>query len=150
MIQRIQTLFLLFATVLNAFLLALPLPFAESSQAVQDSALFADKQYDVFDQTALVILFGLGTLLALAAIFLFKKRPVQIQLTRFAFITTLLGMLIAVVLVLNDSALAKASEVAIDDEPGAFLPFLSLVMLWLAMRYIQKDENLVKSMDRLR
>ncbi len=150
MIQRIQTLFLLLATAMNALLLALPLPFAESSQPVQSSALFADAQYDVFDQTALIILFGLGTLLALVALFLFKKRPVQIQLTRFAFISTLLGLLIALVLVLNDSALAKASEITIDDEPGAFLPFISLVSLWLAIRYIQKDENLVKSMDRLR
>jgi hypothetical protein len=33
---------------------------------------------------------------------------------------------------------------------GSFLPFGSIVLLLLANHAIQKDENLVKSVDRLR
>ncbi len=150
MIQRIQSLFLLLAAALDITLVALPLPFAESDQPIKGSSLFADSQYDVFDQPALLALFALGGLLALIALFLFKKRPVQIKLTRFAFIATLLGFILAVIFVLNDGTLTGASTAQIDDEPGAFFPLLSLIMLLFALRFIRKDENLVRSMDRLR
>ncbi len=150
MIQRIQSLFLLFAAVLNIMLVAMPIPFAESSEPIQASMLFADAGYDVFDQPVLLVLFGLGGALALVAIFLFRKRPLQIQLTRFAFIATLLGFLLAVFFVLKDGSLSGAQNVVIDDEPGALFPFVALLMLLLALRYIRKDEELVRSMDRLR
>ncbi len=150
MIQRIQTLFLLFAAVLDILLVALPLPFAKSEQAIQASGLFADAQYDVFDQPAMLALFALGGLLALVAIFLFKKRPVQIKLTLFSFIATFIGFALAVLLVLQDGTLTGGSTVQIDDKPGAFFPLLSLLMLLLALRFIRKDEKLVRSMDRLR
>ena len=150
MIQRIQTLFLLFAAVLDIILVALPLPFAESEQPIQASALFADAQYDVFDQPAMLALFALGGLLALIAIFLFKKRPVQIKLTLFAFIATFIGFALAILMVLQDGTLTGGSSVSIDDEPGAFFPLLSLLMLLFALRFIRKDEKLVRSMDRLR
>jgi len=37
-----------------------------------------------------------------------------------------------------------------DDGMGLYLPFVFLLFGFLAQRFIQKDEKLVQSMDRLR
>jgi hypothetical protein len=42
------------------------------------------------------------------------------------------------------------SGVTPDDGLGLYTPIVGLVLSLLAARFIKKDENLVKSMDRLR
>ncbi|MCB9081567.1 MAG: DUF4293 domain-containing protein [Lewinellaceae bacterium] len=145
MIQRIQSLLLLLAGV--GLLGLFGLPFAATPQPVP-ATFFANSTYEVQDNPLLMVLFGLSGLLAIAGIFLFKNRPLQMRLTILAVIGAVLGGIVAVVFFLQQSqALGSA---AIQDQAGLFLPPAALVFLLLAYRFIGKDEALVKSMDRLR
>lgn len=146
MIQRIQTVFLLLAAASGFGLLATPI--AITPEKIQNSTLFSDSTYSVGDNLGLVALFALAGALALASIFLFKNRQAQMKITRFAIIADVLGLVLAIILFWQDvQNLASAN---INDLAGAYLPFAFLLFGILALMFIQKDERLVRSMDRLR
>lgn len=146
MIQRIQTVFLFLAASSGFGTLAAP--FATTPATIEASSLFADGTYSTHDHIGLIILFAVAGALALAGIFLFKKRQVQLKINRFAIIANVLGFVLAVILFWQD--LSSLGSVSPDDGVGAFLPFTFLVFAILAQRFIKKDEKLVRSMDRLR
>jgi len=146
MIQRIQSIFLLLAG--GASLSLFGLPFASTTEAVSSSSLFSDSVYNLMDTPALIALFGLAGLLAIVSIFLFKNRKLQMRLTIFAFIANLLGAIMAIVFYMQNSQ--DIGEQLINDGAGMYLPLVSFVLLLLAYRFISKDDNLVRSMDRLR
>ena len=147
MIQRIQSIFLLLAAGSAFGLFALP--FASTDQAVAASANFSDQLYTIQDHIGLLVLFGLAGVLALVSIFLFNNRKNQLMVGRFAFIANIIGLILAIVLYYNDSD-KIAENVLIDDGLGLYLPLLFMVFALLAFRFINKDEKLVRSMDRLR
>ena len=146
MIQRIQSIFLFLAAGAGFGMLALP--FATTSDAVASSILFADASYSVNDNLALLVLFALAGALSLAAIFLYKNRPLQLKLAQLGIVADVIGLALAVILFWQDGLIN--SDVEVKDGVGAYLPFGFLLFGILALRAINKDENLVKSMDRLR
>lgn len=146
MIQRIQTLFLLLAGGLSLALLGVP--FSGTSETVAVSPIFADASYTIADSPVLLLFYLLGGALALIAIFLFQKRMLQMRLSIFSFIAILLGMVLTVILFIQDPVMDQAVQP--DDRAGVYMPFVALVALLLALRFIRKDEEKVRSMDRLR
>ena len=146
MIQRIQSIFLLLASASGFGVIAFP--FATTPQIVQTSALFSDARYSVNDHIGLLVLFAVASALTLASIFLFKNRQVQMKLCRIAIIADVLGFVLAIILLWQDNA--QMNFDTIKDGLGAYLPFSFILFGVLALRFIQKDEALVKSMDRLR
>ena len=144
MLQRIQTIFLALAA--GAVFATISLPFATAPQPIETSALFADSVYDVNDHLVLLICFAVGGALALASIFLYKNRPIQLRLSLLAFFAIFGGLVFGIVLFALDRESVAQPDIAL----GAGLPFAALVFLLLARRAIQKDEKLVRSMDRLR
>lgn len=146
MIQRIQSIFLLLAG--GASLSLFGLPFASTTEAAPDSQLFADRVYNLMDTPALIALFAIAGLLAIVSVFLFNNRSLQMRLTIFAFIANLLGVVVAIIFYMQNSQ--DLGEQAIDDGAGIYMPIASFVLLLLAYRFINKDEKLVRSMDRLR
>ena len=141
MIQRIQTIFLILAAA-AAFAL-FKLPFATTSEPVQAS-FFADKVYDINDHMALLGLFAGAGALALVSIFLFKNRTLQMNLTKLALLVNVVGLILAAYFF--SSSGSDSGEAGL----GVYLPVAFVVFGLLALKYIRKDENLVKSMDRLR
>ncbi|MCB0661760.1 MAG: DUF4293 domain-containing protein [Saprospiraceae bacterium] len=146
MIQRIQSLFLLLAGAGSLSLFALP--FATTQDSVASSPLLNDAVFNLNDNIILLLLFVLGGLLSIGAIFLFKNRTLQMRLARISFIANLLGMVVVAFLYLNDAVNQGNAEP--QDGVGAYMPILSMVLLFLAIRYIKKDDSIVRSMDRLR
>ncbi|NUO03639.1 MAG: DUF4293 domain-containing protein [Saprospiraceae bacterium] len=138
MIQRIQTLFLLFAS--GAAFGALSVPFASGS----GSGLFADGVYMANDHIALIVCFAVAGALTLAAVFLYKTRKVQIRLATFSAIATLAAVGFGGWLYWNSGAAATGWTFWLG------LPAVGVILALLARFYTQKDENLVRSMDRLR
>lgn len=135
MLQRIQTVYLIVAFVVSGVLpFVFPL-WSENSKAVyfMQSSLYA-------------ILFGLSTTLALLAILTFKKRQQQFVINRLNMILNLILLGLFLYRSLNLSGGANVPEKGI----GMFLPIVSIVFLVLANKAIKKDEDLVKSVDRLR
>jgi len=145
MIQRIQSIFLLLSGV--SFFSLFGVPFATSTVAIPN--LLSDMIYNVQDSPILMVLCGLGGLLSIAAIFLFNNRPLQLKMSYLAIVVSILLPLVAFLLLFNEQTFTTQSD-KINDAFGLYLPFISLILSILAARFIGKDENTVRSMDRLR
>jgi hypothetical protein len=138
MIQRIQTIYLFFTFVITGVLsLVLSLWTLEGGQ-----------EYFARDNQIYTILFGLSTAITIYSIISFKKRQTQFVANRLNMILNLilLGLFVYHSLNLSGESASVVSEKGI----GMFLPIVAIVLLVLANKAIKKDEDLVKSVDRLR
>ena len=147
MIQRIQTLFILAAGLFIASLFTLV--FAELSvngelHIFNAKGIFKGNNL-VFDGLPILIFIGLITILHLIAIFMYKKRIRQIRILAFTIIL-LLG-LFGMFFYFTYAGFSGA-KVAFKI-PVAF-PIIAIILDYLAIRAIGKDEALVRSMDRIR
>jgi hypothetical protein len=137
MLQRIQTIYLLLAFVATGVL-----PFFIPLWTMADG-----KEYVFMQNQVYVALLGLSTTLTLVSIVSYKKRQNQFVMGRLNMILNLILLGLFVYRSLNVSGEAPAvSEKGI----GMFLPIVAIVLLVLANKAIKKDEDLVKSVDRLR
>ena len=136
MIQRIQSVFLLVVAFLGALL------------PIWLNLWINAEGNEVFAQTEMVamISFYLSAALAIIAILLFKNRQNQFVVNRLNMILNLFLLGFFVYRSLNLSGETLVSEKGI----GMLIPVFSIVFLVLANRAIKKDEDLVKSVDRLR
>jgi hypothetical protein len=92
------------------------------------------------------LLFAISGMIAFIAIFLYKNRKLQIMIGR---------ILLVVLIILWFYSCFTAWYVLhfVPDIPVAiqFLTsMISVILAWLAIRAIQKDDKLVRSLDRLR
>lgn len=142
MIQRIQTIFLLAAA--GAFIALYALPLA-TSEAPSEIGVFMDSEYNVFDNTVLAVLTGLGALISILTIFDFRNRRRQVRASYLGILVSAVTMILAYVLFSNEEV-AEGTSIA----AGAFMLVAAIVLFVLAVVYIRKDDKLVKSMDRLR
>lgn len=145
MIQRLQSIFYLLTGV--AFSLEFLFPFAISN--INTTKYFEDFKYNIQDHTVLLVLTVLGAVLALVNIFMYKNRPLQIRLGYLLIILAILLPAMAVILILTDGNTTISGE-QISERAGIFLPIVAIIMAVLGNRYVKKDENVVRSMDRLR
>ncbi|MFA9187708.1 DUF4293 domain-containing protein [Flavobacterium sp. FBOR7N2.3] len=137
MIQRIQTIYLFIAFIITGVL-----PFIFPLWTLSDG-----KSYFFMENQIYAVLFGLSTTLSVLSILSYKKRQNQFVIGRLNIILNLilLGLFLYHSLNLSGEALV-VSEKGI----GMFLPIIAIAALVLANKAIKKDEDLVKSVDRLR
>jgi Domain of unknown function (DUF4293) len=145
MIQRIQSIFLLLAGASGFGVLALP--FATTAESVQGTA-FSDNAFSTADNIGLLVLFALSGALAVADIFLFNNRKLQIKIGQIALLVNVLGIVLAGVLYWQAQAGLGSSQPNVAA--GFGLPIAFFAFVALAIRSIKKDEALVRSADRLR
>ena len=136
MLQRIQTIYLILAVLISAGLIFVFHLWTNSEEV----PVFAQDNYLYFG------LFLGSALLSLISIFSYKTRKSQFVLGRLNIILNFILLGLFVYQSLNISGEADVSEKGI----GILLPILSIVFLVLANKAIKKDEDLVKSVDRLR
>ena len=146
MIQRIQTIFLLLAT--GAFGGLFALPFATSSPVGTAGHIFSDGMYNIFDNLVLEILVFAGAALAIIAIFLYRNRKTQMRFGYLAAVVSILLMVVSYLFFTNQAPVM--SDAPVNDAAGMYLPAAALVFVLLANYFIRKDEQKVRSMDRLR
>jgi succinate-acetate transporter protein len=92
------------------------------------------------------VAFYVSGALALLAVFMYKNRQNQFVVNRLNMILNLFLLGFFVYRSLNLSGETLVSEKGI----GMLIPVFSIVFLVLANRAVKKDEDLVKSVDRLR
>lgn len=131
MIQRIQTIYLLIASIAFA-LLSFKIPF----WSLNDEFIYAQNDNKLY--LLLITLF----VFSIIGIFLFKKRTVQMKLLR---LSILIEFVVLVRLFLTYKELNKPL-----DAKAFFLLMSAFVALLLAYRGVKKDEDLVRSVDRIR
>jgi Domain of unknown function (DUF4293) len=172
MIQRIQTIFLLLAALANLPMLFLKLADASSNATMESASIafygmrFQTNYVDtnsmkLVDESlgfngngflmAHAALIVLSSVVLLAAIFLYKNRPLQIKVTYTGLILVMAQMALSFKIFMD---LPKIVE-SVEGDPHdfgfwLFLPVAVILLAYLAARRINKDEKLVQSMDRIR
>lgn len=137
MIQRIQTVYLIIALVILG-----ALPFVFPLFTMSDG-----KELRFMSNSLYTVIFGLSTALTLISILYFKKRQHQFVLNR---LTIILNLILLGLFVYRSLNLSGEAIIVSEKGIGMFLPIVAIVFLALANRAIKKDEDLVKSADRLR
>ena len=98
------------------------------------------------------VLQGIVILISALVIFLYKNRGLQMKLLK---LNILFIALQIVALVFYSDAVKSAinsdtADISVSYKFGAIIPILCLILTYLAIRYIKKDDDLVRSADRLR
>lgn len=149
MIQRIQTLYLVLAATLG--ILQFFTPFVkylladEQICSVTGLSSFSAGMWHVG-----LLLISL-VILALWAVFLYKNRPLQLKITHAAAFCALAATLAAL-----GAVFAMPPKMCLEGKPdiggsgGLVIMPLAIFALLLASRGIRKDEELVRSADRIR
>ncbi len=147
MIQRIQTAYLLVAGLLVASLFKLKFAEMVVNEVIYTFSArgILNGEELIFDGLPIMIFIGIITLLHFIIIFLYKKRIRQIRLTVFT-IVLLLGLFGIFFYFIYTSF--EGAKVAFKV-PVAF-PVVAIILDYLAIRSIGKDEALVRSLNRIR
>lgn len=146
MIQRLQSIFLLLASVFSFGMFGTDA--ADSEVTLTDSDIFSDGSFNVFDHPVIIAAFAVAGVLFLADIFLFRNRPLQMKLVSAGIAATGVGIGWGLFEYFTD--IAASIPGAISPDFGLVLPLLIIIFGALANNYIRKDEKLVRSADRLR
>ena len=136
MLQRIQTLYLLISAIIAGGLIFV----FHLWTTENDVPVYAK------DNLVYLLMFLGSALLSLISIFKYKTRQTQFVLGRLNIILNFILLGLFVYRSLNLSGETDVSEKGI----GILLPIFSIVFLVLANKAIKKDEDLVKSVNRLR
>lgn len=136
MLQRIQTVYLIIVFILSGIL-----PFVFPLWKIDG------KEFYFMSNIGYASVFGLSTSLTVLSIISFKKRQQQFVFNR---LNMILNLILLGLFVYRSLNLSGETPVVSEKGIGMFLPIISIVMLVLANKAIKKDEDLVKSVDRLR
>lgn len=154
MIQRIQTVYLFLVGVLSVVVFFSPIA------AIVTQANVFELSYRGFTATppidalhsstwALLLVGALIPFVAFVSIFLFKKRKLQVTMCYINFLLIDAYYIIVVAsLWFADQQLALPSRWSYHY--AIILPVVNMVLTFMAIRSINKDEALVRSLDRLR
>ena len=147
MIQRIQTVYLFISALLIASLMKLT--FAELSVNNELYTFVAKGIFNgeelIFNGMAILVFIPVIALLHFITIFLYKKRILQIRILVFS-VVLLLGLF---------GLFFYFSYVGFDGAKIAFkipvaFPLVAVILDYLAIRAIGKDEALIRSLNRIR
>ena len=158
MIQRIQSIYLLAGALLFFFMINNPLAEIVSAEQeliiqlnyleIESATPAADGEFEKQSVWPLTVLLIVIMVLELITIFLFKKRTLQMRFCMF-------NILLMFGLVAMIYYYTKFAPIGIERADSVLLwpivvPFISIILTYLALKAIQKDDALVKSWERLR
>ncbi len=154
MIQRIQSVYLLIATLLSAGYFFFPFSIkvfsTEEGEAVYKLLVHGMQKPDgsIESNFLLLALCILLLVMLVLAIFMYKNRKLQIKICWMAVIPCL--AIITADYFLSDS---MGQETGIKNPVymiASYIPIFQFVLLRLAIKSIQRDEELIRSADRIR
>ena len=155
MIQRIQSLYLSLTAIMSLLFLNVSfLNFIDRSGSLikvtfaQFIRETSTGEYELLGNTYILSIFILIIpILSVVTIVLYKKRSIQMMLVKFIII-----LVVGFIIVSGLYVYKIMTKYDSDILPGIrmIIPFLQLIFSVLAYRGIRKDDDLVKSYDRLR
>ena len=152
MIQRKQTLYLLLALIVTVVCLCLPVAKLVPQGMGVDMPVYNLWVIDgngghLFTVWVLFAILLVTCPIALAAIFLYKNRKVQMKL---CVINILFMVCWYSVYAFHAINMGETLHASFQIEFAAGLPFFALILYVMALKGIRADEALIKSMDRIR
>lgn len=157
MIQRIQTLYLLVATIIFQFIFYLPLVQFSDSRNIQHTinifGQIVSNNGKMLTTTStnnlsLAGICMLTIILIIITIFLFKKRKIQMRLCIYC--TILLFLVTAMIYYFVTTTTQHFNADNFIFKFSSFVPLLCVFFVLMAYRYIRKDELLIRSLNRIR
>ena len=155
MIQRIQTVFILLAAVFAGVLFFGPIAAFDYGTEMMKLTIYGvgnqlDAQYfSAIYSLPLLLLAIFTVVLPVVTIFLYKKRELQFKLSSLnVFLNAILCGLIFLFYSSNVQETIASENVTYLF--GTYVPLLNMVLSIMAMRWIKKDIELIRSVDRLR
>lgn len=154
MIQRKQSLYLLISSLLLGISIVFPFMIYThpTAEIILQAFAISDSQSLLFTPTTPLYTLGVAIVLSAIAsfstIFMYKNRKRQIQIIRYSFI-----LKVAILAIIGYlSYIILHNEIELDAKPGIglLLIVICLVADWLAYKGIKKDEDLIRSIDRIR
>ena len=164
MLQRIQSAFLLLAVLASVAVLFVPSwEFTSDQNQELISGIMVDGPVDDYspldyeDSTRTAFhmgfagMMGIAAVILLVTIFMYNDRKRQISFSYAGIIPLLIGTVMLVLLTQKGPSFLP-SNAASGPSLGLALPVIALIAVVLAVRFIRKDDNLVKSLnsDRIR
>jgi hypothetical protein len=156
MIQRVQTLYM--SIVVIACISLFFFPIAKYISDVRGTYVFFITGMKYMGEVPAIVNFWLtfpllmlmvsSLILIVAAIFLYKKRGLQLWFVNITFLLHVAIIILIFLYYINHFETLFNTKSSYQF--GIFIPLISLVGIILASRAIRKDEALVKSSDRLR
>lgn len=148
MIQRKQTLFFLAVVIIAIIQFFIPFQTLTFESKTWPLCLMPGCSADVMD-TNIYIAMTLNIIVIIvtgATIFLYKNRVLQYKLANLV----MLFNVFIVGLFFIFSYIKEGTVGTVSYQFGAFLPIISAIFAYLAAHFIKKDEQLVRSADRIR
>lgn len=138
MIQRVQSLILTAIVAISVIVFIIPL-----GEKVDDIGTVLS--LNLYSHLELIALNSIACFLSIYTIMMYKKRPLQMKLCR-------LGSLVTVALLVMTFYTAEEMEGPgkVHYLIGTYLMAMQPVLFFVARKFIWKDEQLVKSADRIR
>ncbi|MEI6575649.1 MAG: DUF4293 domain-containing protein [Bacteroidota bacterium] len=156
MILRIQHLYLALAAIASILCFFFPFAVYLSDLAYYKLMLtgfihISPDPGNVFPFYFTFPLLGFHLLLSvhiILAIISYKSRPKQLKVIRFALLINILY--IAVLFFYTNFVIERNVAIPSHYGPGSYFPLIMLILIMMAKRGIEKDDKLIRSMDRLR
>jgi len=145
MIQRKQSIWLLLVALLNAAVFL----GANFSIETRIQNVLQTNKYTVLQHLPSTLFILAAIVLSLIAIFLFRKRPLQMKISLLALLATMAYCFINWMRIKEIFANNKMIS-NYSFGLASITPYFAIVFILLACLGIRKDEKLVKSLDRLR
>ena len=153
--QRIQTLYLIIASLVNLTIYFFNLAYVEVGELSHRFEVLGLMHADTNEITAptylILLALVLSVLMSWLIIFLYKKRQLQIKLAQLNLFLQI--VFIAVIFFGIDAVVQSASwhgDPLINYSLGTYLSLVPIVFIFLAIKSIKKDEALVRAADRIR
>ena len=158
MIQRVQTIYLVLASLSGIMTLILPFAyFLEADIELGEFGVFGllNVQSNIFElrdpfKIPSWIFSVLAVVPSASAIFLYKNRSTQLKVTRLAMLLNLAFIVYLAFSIESIKGQLYGDSVSVLYYSGFYMPVIALPFLFLAIRGIKKDDALVKSLDRIR
>ena len=153
MIQRIQSIYLLIVTIITSILFVTPLnilrlPNAEIKvsilglfSVINSESTLITPLYPLLALTSIIII------IAFVSIFLFKNRKIQMRLSLY---NSVLGLSLSFISIYFITQEANINHTQISFSIGLLIPIIGAIFSFLAFRAINKDDKLIRSVDRIR
>jgi hypothetical protein len=141
MIQRIQSLFLFLVDIVLVILLFVPYISASAVVQVPEPPTY----YTLMDNPGLLVGQVVLCILATATMALYRNRALQMKLCLVG-----VGLSLLYTLLMAYNALFPMTGVNWNIESGTYVSIANTVLFLLARNFIKRDDNMVKSADRIR
>lgn len=158
MIQRIQSIYLVLAAILTALTTFFDLALFK----LEEEIVYSYSIYAIIPQDGgeiivpgnwipQIILLSISLILSIVIIFKFKNRKLQLKLGAVNYLLLATFIISTYFSIMNLSKIIDLEEgVKTIYYIGFYLPIAAITFQFLANRAIKKDEELVKSVERLR